>query len=70
MEELARTKPHMKNNKLILAVIPGVIAIAAILLSLRSPVTADSLVGYGSVIALLGLAALDYRINWKRVFSR
>jgi hypothetical protein len=60
----------MKNNKLILAVIPGAIAIAAIVLSLRSPVSADSIVGYGSVIALLGLAALEYRISWKRVFSR
>lgn len=60
----------MKNNKLLLAVIPGVIALAAIVLSLRSPVSADSLVGYGSVFALLGLAALDYRVSWKRVFGR
>lgn len=60
----------MKNNKLIEAVIPGVIAIAAIALSLRSPISADSLIGYGSVIALLAVAALDYRIRWKRVFNR
>lgn len=60
----------MKNNKLILAVAPGVIAIAAILLSLRAPVSADVLVGFGSVVALVGLAALDYRGKLTRVFSR
>ena len=38
----------MKNNKVILAVIPGVIAAAALLLSLRSHVDADTLVGFGS----------------------
>lgn len=60
----------MKNNQLIQAAIPGVIAIAAIMLSLRAPVSAEILVGYGSVIALLGLAALDYRRRWTRVSSR
>jgi hypothetical protein len=60
----------MKNNRLIEAVIPGVIAIAAIALSLSSPVNADTLIGYGSVLALLGVAALDYRIRWKRVLGR
>lgn len=60
----------MKNNKLILAVIPGVIALAALVLSVRSSVSADSFAGYASVIALLGVAALEYRINWKRVFGR
>ena len=60
----------MKTNTLLLAVIPGVIAPAAFLLLLRAPVSADSLVGFLSVLALLGIAALEYRISWKRVFGR
>lgn len=58
------------KNKIILAVIPGVIVSAALLLSFRSPVTADAIVGYLSVLALLGVAALEYRLNWKRLFGR
>lgn len=60
----------MKNNKLILAAIPSAIALAAFVLSLRSPVNAESLVGYGSVLMLLAFVGLEYRINWKRVFGR
>jgi hypothetical protein len=60
----------MNKNTAILAVIPGVIAVAALLLSLRSQVDADTLVGFGSVIALAGVAAVEYRINLKRIFSR
>lgn len=60
----------MKNNKLILAAIPSAIAIAALVLSLRSPVNAESLVGYGSVLMLLAFVGLEYRINWKRVLGR
>lgn len=66
---MGRNKP-MKNNILVLAVLSGVFAATALLLSLRSPVTADSLVGYASVLALLGMAALEYRINWKRLVGR
>jgi hypothetical protein len=60
----------MKNNTIITAVIPGVIALAALVLSFRSSVSADSLVGFASVLALIGIVALEYRINWKRVFGR
>jgi len=60
----------MKNNKMILAAIPSVIALAALLLSFRSPVAVENLIGYGSVFALLAVMAVEYRIDWKRVFSR
>lgn len=60
----------MTTNKVVLAAIPGAIAVAALLLSLRTSVDADTIVGFGSVIALLGVAAVEYRINLKRVFSR
>jgi len=59
----------MKKNILI-AVPVSVIAVAALVLSVRSSVNAESLIGFASVFALLTVAALDYRINWRRPFSR
>ena len=58
------------KNKLILAVIPGVIVPAALLLSFRTLITAEALVGYLSVLTLLGVAALEYRLNWKNLWER
>ncbi len=70
MRESASSQ-NMKINKLYLAVIPGaIVAFSALALSFRSPVTVDMLFGYGSVIALLGVAALEYRITRRRVFGR
>jgi hypothetical protein len=60
----------MKTTKQLHAVIPGALAIAAFVLLLRAPVSADSLFGFLSAFALLGIAALEYRISWKRVFGR
>ena len=60
----------MKNNIVILAVLSGLIAGAALLLSFRSPVSADSIVGFVSVLTVLSMAALEYRISWKRLFGR
>ena len=59
----------MKKN-LILAVPVSAIAVAALLLSVRSSVNAETLIGYGGVFALLSLTALEYRISWKRIFGR
>lgn len=58
------------NNKIVLAVIPGFIVSAALLLSFRSQITAASLVGFLSVLTLLGVASLEYRLSWKRLFHR
>ncbi len=61
----------MKNNIITLAALIGTItAAAAYLLSAQSPVSVESLVGYGSVLALLGVAALEYRITWRGLFGR
>ena len=58
-------------NKNILVAVPfSLLAVAAILLSLRSSVGAELLIGYVSVFALLCVAALEYRISWKRLFGR
>lgn len=60
----------MKNTITTLAVLLGAIAAAALVLSVRPHVSVDSAIGYASVLALVGVAALEYRINWKRLFSR
>ena len=58
------------NKNILVAVPVSLIAVAAFLLSVRSSVNAESLIGYAGVFALLSTAALDYRINWKRLFGR
>jgi hypothetical protein len=60
------------TKKILLVAVPVslVVAVAALLLSFRASVTAESLIGYVSVLGLLGVAALDYRISWKRIFGR
>ena len=58
------------NKKILVAVPVSLIAVAAIVLSIRSSISAESLVGYGSVGAVLCVAALEYRISWKRLFGR
>ena len=55
---------------ILLAVTLGVIAPAALLLSFRPLVTTESVVGYFSVLALLAVAALEYGVNWRRLFGR
>ena len=58
-------------NKYLLVAVPiSLTAVAALLLSLRSSISAESVIGYASVFALLGVAALEYRISWKRLFGR
>ena len=59
----------MKTN-LLVAVPVSLIAVAAVVLSFRAPVNAESLIGYASVLGLLGVASLEYRISWKRLFGR
>jgi hypothetical protein len=61
-------KPMNKNN--IIAVPVSLIAVAALVLSDSFSVSVESVIGYGSVLALLAMAALEYRITWKRLFGR
>ena len=58
------------NKYIIPAVLLSFIAAAALLLSFRAPVNAESMVGYAAVLTLLGLAGLEYRISWKRLIGR
>lgn len=58
------------NKNILIAVPFGLLAVSALLLLARSSVSAESMIGYASVVALLGVAALEYRISWKRLFGR
>ena len=61
----------MKSKVITIAALTGTIAaVTALVLSVRPPVNAESIVGYASVLALLGVSALEYRINWKRLSGR
>ncbi len=61
---------NMKTNQLVALIIPGVIAAIVLLLSFRSPVNADTLIGFGTIAVLLALLALEYRFSWKRLLRR
>lgn len=65
-----QNKRSNMKNLIVLAVTLGVIAPAALLLSFRSLVTPELVVGYYTVMALLAVAALEYGVNWKRLFGR
>lgn len=54
----------------ILAALLGLMAASAFMLSARAMANAESLIGYGTVLALVGVAALEYRLGPKRVFGR
>jgi hypothetical protein len=55
---------------IVLAVTPAIVATAALLLSSRS-INADTLVvGYSCVVGIGAVMALEYRLNWKRLFGR
>lgn len=61
----------MKSKIITIAALTGTLAaVTALVLSVRPPVNAESIVGYASVLALLGVASLEYRINWKRLSGR
>ena len=60
----------MNKNIIVIAALLGVIAAAAFVLSTRSALTPESAIGYAAVLALLGVAAMEYRFSWKRFFGR
>ena len=64
-------KNIMKNELTTLAVTLGLTGAAAYLLSRAHPaINADSLVGFGVILMLLAMAAVEYRITWKKLFGR
>jgi len=59
----------MKNYINATTVIPGAIAATALLLSFGSLNKADIVIGFGAVLALVAIATLEYRLNWKRLLG-
>ncbi len=58
-------------KKILLVAVPvSLVAVAAFLLSAGAKLTPESVIGYVSVLGLLFVAALDYRISWKRLVTR
>ncbi len=60
----------MKNDIIVRTVLLGVFAAAVTLLSFHPPVSAESIVGWGCVLTLLAVAAMEYRISWKWLLGR
>jgi hypothetical protein len=60
----------MTTKNLKTAVTLGAIAAAALVLSVRHRVAPVDLIGYAAVLSIAGLAAMEYRIDWKRIFGR
>lgn len=58
------------NKNIIIAVPLSLLAVAALALSYRFSVTVEAAIGYASVLALLAVVALEYRITWRRLFGR
>ena len=62
---------NMKNEITTLAVTLGLTGAALTLLSRAHPaINADSLVGFGVILMLLAMAAVEYRISWKKLIGR
>lgn len=60
----------MKYDKALkTAVIPGLVAAAAVLLFLGLA-HVDSLVGFAAVVAIVSIAAIEYRPDWKHLIGR
>ena len=49
----------MKKKLILIAVPSGLLAVTALLLSDATPVRTEQVIAYGSVLALLAIAALD-----------
>jgi len=61
----------MKHELTTLAVTLGLTGAATYLLFRANPaINADSLVGFGVILMLLAMAAVEYRITWKKLFGR
>ena len=61
---------HMNQNKTVRAATPAIIALAAILLFVRFPISPDAIAGVATLIFVSAVVALEYGLNWKRLFGR
>lgn len=60
----------MNTKRITLALIVAALAVAALAVAAaRTTVGLDGLIGFGAVIALIAVAATDYRVTLPRVFG-
>ncbi len=59
------------NNKYILtsAIALSLILAGLLLYNVRLPIEADSLIGFGTVITVAGVGAIEYRLHGRRPLS-
>lgn len=60
----------MKKILILIAVPSGLLAVTALLLSDATQLRVEHVLGYGSVLALLAVAALDYGFAGRRPLGR
>ena len=59
----------MKTDQFLYALIGGgIVALAWLVAHLGSSVPFEMVIGYGSIVAIVALAAIDYRIRVKKLF--
>jgi hypothetical protein len=58
------------KTTLVSAATPAILAIAAIVLSFRYMSASALFAGYFCVAGIAAIAAVEYRLNWKRFFGR
>jgi hypothetical protein len=50
-------------------IVAGLLALAAVVANVRTPVGVDTVIGFGAVIALIAVAVIDYRLPVRRVLG-
>jgi hypothetical protein len=60
----------MNQNKIVRAATPAIIALAAILLFVRLPISPDAVAGVATLVFVSAVVGLEYGLSWKRLFGR
>jgi multisubunit Na+/H+ antiporter MnhG subunit len=60
----------MNTNRNTLVIVGSLVALLTMLANVRFPFSFATLIAYGAVAALGLLVAIEYRVNWKRLFNR
>lgn len=60
----------MNTKRITFALIAaGLVAAAAAVANVRTPVGVDAVIGFGAVIALIAVAVIDYRLPGRRMLG-
>jgi hypothetical protein len=58
------------NKNIILAALVSIFGVAALLTVFRLPIAPEAVIGWITVLVLVAMATMEYRINWRRIFDR